>query len=245
MIEAILTATNPTMATGRRLIDLACGTGRVALALAPFFEEVSAIDIEPEMVAVARRRAEEIAASNVRWFVGKAEEWEASEGHYHLVTIGEAFHRLDRVQVAQRAYKWLAPGGYLVTLGGESFLDGTAPWRIVVRDVVQAFVGEPARRLGAPNALLSQEIEDENSALRGAGFTNVRAETFEATHQWELDDLLGNLRSTSVLSPSALGARHSAFEDALEAALIAFDSSRCYVETIRYGYTLAMKPVAS
>jgi ubiquinone/menaquinone biosynthesis C-methylase UbiE len=40
-----------------RLLDLACGPGRVALPVSPAFAEVWAVDQEPEMIAVGRDEA--------------------------------------------------------------------------------------------------------------------------------------------------------------------------------------------
>jgi SAM-dependent methyltransferase len=100
-----------------RLLDLACGPGRVALPLAPFFREVWAVDREPEMVEVGREEAGRRGTTNVRWLVGRAEELEAPPGACELTTIGEAFHRLDRWLIARRALAWLAPGRCLATLG--------------------------------------------------------------------------------------------------------------------------------
>jgi hypothetical protein len=57
-----------------------------------------------------------------------------------------------------------------------------------------------------------------------------------------LPDLLGNLRSTSVLSRNALGTRHATFEAEVSSALLAFDPAGRYAEQIRCGYTFARKP---
>src|SRR5262245_27841060 len=62
---------------GGRLLDLACGPGRVALALAPHFREVWAIDLEPEMVEAGRAEAGARGVANTRWVVGRAEDVEA------------------------------------------------------------------------------------------------------------------------------------------------------------------------
>ena len=229
-------------AAGARAIDLACGPGRVALAIAPRFAEIQAVDLEPEMVAAGRREADRLGIGAIRWSVGRAEDFEAPAGAFHLVTAGEAFHRLDRPRVAALAYRWLAPGGAFVTLGLENFLMGDAPWRRILAEVVRAFIGEPARRLGAPNAPITQEIADQEATLRAAGFAPVVTREFGAAHEWRLPELLGNLRSTSILSRAALGDRHRAFETALTTALLACDPSRRYAETVRFGYTVARKP---
>jgi len=78
--------------------------------------------------------------------------------------------------------------------------------------------------------------------LRGAGFVEVASHDFWFAHEWRLPDLLGNLRSMSVLSPHALGTRHAAFEAELSNALLAFEPSGRYAEQISCGYTLARKP---
>lgn len=78
--------------------------------------------------------------------------------------------------------------------------------------------------------------------LRAAGFAPVVSHDFDAAHEWRLPELLGNLRSTSVLSRAALGERHQAFEAALTSALLAHDPSGRYAETVRFGYTVARKP---
>jgi len=178
----------------------------------------------------------------VRWRVGRAETFDAPAAAFDLVTIGEAFHRLDRPRVARLAFDWLKPGGALVTLGfGVSF----APWRPNVAAVVRDFVGEPARRLGAPNSTPALELEDQEREIRDAGFTDVVTRSFTIPQEWTLEALLGNARSTSILSRAALGSRHPDFEAALAKALLAFDSSGHYSEEIGCGYTLARRPFTS
>src|SRR5260221_3883312 len=54
------------------LLDLACGPGRVALDLAASFETVWAIDLEPEMIGVARQEAAARCLRHVTWVVGRA-----------------------------------------------------------------------------------------------------------------------------------------------------------------------------
>src|SRR5919108_2152765 len=78
-----------------RLLDLACGPGRVALALVASFQEIWAIDLEPEMIAVGQHEATQRGVHHITWMVGKAEDVQAPPASFALITIGEAFHRLD------------------------------------------------------------------------------------------------------------------------------------------------------
>ncbi|HEY1926356.1 MAG TPA: class I SAM-dependent methyltransferase [Caulobacteraceae bacterium] len=229
------------LALGGRLLDLACGPGRVSLPIADRFAEVWALDLEPEMIEAGRREASRLGITNVRWSVGRAETFDAPSGAFALVTIGEAFHRLDRPRVARLAFEWLRPGGALVTLGFPVPKEPAA-WRHVVAEVVRDFIGDPARRLGGPNTTPLAEHADQEREIRDAGFVDVTTRSFAFSHEWTLETLLGNVRSTSILSRAALGRRHPDFEAALEKALIAFDSSGRYREDISCGYTFARRP---
>ena len=229
------------LAPGGRLLDLACGPGRVSLPIADRFAEVWAFDLEPEMIEAGRREAARLGITNVRWSVGRAEMFDAPRAAFDLVTIGEAFHRLDRPRVARLAFGWLRPGGALVTLGFPA-PEEPAAWRGVVAEVVGDFIGEPARRLGGPNTTPFAEHADQEQEIRDAGFVDVTTRSFGFSHEWTLETLLGNVRSMSILSRAALGERHRDFETALEKALVAFDSSGRYREEISCGYTLARRP---
>jgi ubiquinone/menaquinone biosynthesis C-methylase UbiE len=83
------------------LLDLACGPGRVTLDLAASFEHVHAIDLEIEMIEVGRREAARRGVRNVEWRVGRAEEVSIAAESVDLITIGEAFHRLDQAAIIE------------------------------------------------------------------------------------------------------------------------------------------------
>ncbi|HVM99810.1 MAG TPA: class I SAM-dependent methyltransferase [Caulobacteraceae bacterium] len=221
-----------------RAIDLACGPGRLTIDLAPRFGEVWAVDLEPEMIAVARAEAARRGLANVRWSVGRAEELEAPASAFSLITVGEAFHRLDRPLTLGAAMRWLAPGGVFATLGAQTFLEGEARWRRVLAGIAERWIAEAA----APAPAHATFVERQQALFAGAGFTDFRAREFEAAHEWTLEGLLGFLRSTSVLSRHALGERHTAFEDEVSAALLAADPSGRYRETLRFGCTMGRKP---
>ena len=96
-----------------RLLDLACGPGRVAFALAGSFREIWAIDLEPEMIEVGKQEAAQRGVSHIRWMVGKAEELTAPPAGFEMVSIGEAFHRLDQEIVAGKRASMAEAGGLL------------------------------------------------------------------------------------------------------------------------------------
>ena len=232
--------------TGKgRLLDLACGPGRVALPLATSFSEVWAIDQEPEMVAVGRAQAERQGLSNIRWLVGRAEEVEAAPGAFELITIGEAFHRLDQPLIAERALTWLAPGGCLATLGCFSLMVGQAPWHDALRAAVEPWTDrdDPAQPTSPQASPQPRGADHERAVLTGRGFEHVGTFGFPHPHVWTLDAVLGNLRSTARFSRRALGPEADRFDAEVRRALLAFDSGNRYPETLRFGYSLFRKSI--
>src|SRR3954447_3620460 len=100
-----------------RVLDLACGTGQIAFALAAAVDEVWAVDQEAGSVAFGQQKAERLGVTNIHWMAGAAEDV-ALDGAFQLVGIDNAFHRLDRPAVARRLVPHLAPGGCIALLGG-------------------------------------------------------------------------------------------------------------------------------
>jgi SAM-dependent methyltransferase len=117
--------------SGGRLLDLAAGPGRIAIPLAGHFREVWAVDLEPEMIAVGEQEARQRGVTNIRWITGKAEELVAEPDSFDLITIGDAFHRLDQQLIAARCRQWLRPDCCLAILGCSIV---TNPWQRAVAD---------------------------------------------------------------------------------------------------------------
>lgn len=221
-----------------RLLDLACGTGQVALALSPHFAEVWAVDQEPDMIRVGRREAAARGAENVHWSVDRAEDRQADAGGFELVTIGNAFHRLDRPRVAELVRTWLAPGRCLALVWSACAWSGAEEWQRIIAHVVDAWTAQAEPVGAAPDRPRRPHAE----ILRSAGFTDVTGHAFPTARRWTLDDVVGYVYSTSVASPRRLGDRADAFEAALRRALLAHDPSGTYDETLDFAYTLARLP---
>jgi len=219
-----------------RLLDLACGPGRIALDLAPRFAEVLALDLEPQMIAVGKAEAERRGLGNVRWQVGRAEELAAPAGAFELITIGEAFHRLDQPLIARRCCEWLASGACLATMDGEGAIVGPHPWQKAAREVVRRFVRHQSPGEGPPSRDKREDV------LRQTGFVDVAVYDFTVPHDWSVRSIIGHIYSTSYGSRAQLGDRVAAFEAELTAALIACEPGGRFRHAETFGYTFARKP---
>jgi ArsR family transcriptional regulator len=93
--------------------DLGCGSGQVALALAPFVERVIGVDASPEMLAVARARTASQPSVELR--PGSLEALPIADGAVDVALCVLVLHHLpDPARALAEAARILAPGGRLV-----------------------------------------------------------------------------------------------------------------------------------
>src|SRR5258708_11649615 len=95
----------------------AWGTGPISFALRRRFDEVWAVDQEPDMVGVARQKAEAAGIGNIPFLASAAEDLSEPEQSFDLVALGNAFHRPRPGGVAARRFPRLRPRP-LPALGG-------------------------------------------------------------------------------------------------------------------------------
>jgi SAM-dependent methyltransferase len=226
-----------------KLLDLACGPGRVALPLASSFGEVWAIDLEPEMIDVGKSEAEKRGIHNFRWFVGKAEELEAEPSSFELVTIGEAFHRLDQETVARQAVRWLQPGGCLAILGWNSLIGGNAPWQRIVADITRRWERSIApTSLNLPKEKPGSGSDHSRLVLKDFGFEDVGSYEFPHTRERTVESIIGWLFSTSRFSERVWGEKAKEFKTEITNALLEYQDRGVYLEPVQCGYTIGRKP---
>jgi SAM-dependent methyltransferase len=111
--EALLHALGPL--DGVELLDVATGTGNVALLAAQAGAgHVVGVDLTPELLAVARERADEAGLDQVEFVEGDAEALEFEEDRFDVVTstFGVIFAPRPAVAAGELA-RVLTPGGRL------------------------------------------------------------------------------------------------------------------------------------
>jgi SAM-dependent methyltransferase len=96
-----------------RLLDLGCGPGWLGIAFAPFVGTVVALDPEPTMLEAARGVATE-ANLRIELIEGSSYDLGSHLGMFHIVTIGRAFHWMDRVDTLRRLDALIEPDGALI-----------------------------------------------------------------------------------------------------------------------------------
>ena len=72
---------------GKRVLDLGCGDGRLALGVAALATKVDGIDPDPEAIAAARRNARKAGVRNVRFAAGAAQRLPYPDAAFDLVIL--------------------------------------------------------------------------------------------------------------------------------------------------------------
>lgn len=223
-----------------RLLDLACGTGQMGIPLAAYFGSVVAVDQEPETVAFGRSKASALGIDNVEWIAGSAETVEL-DGQFDLITVGTAFHRLERRVVAERMMSWLVKGGAVAVTWSNMPWEGQLDWQKVLLDLFIDWVGRMGVAERVPAGFeQTMELDPHEKVLRRAGFDYLGRFEFTATNMWTVEELAGFIYSTSLLNRHVLGDRAGELARDLAERLLALEPSGRFREQASYAYELAV-----
>jgi len=103
---------------GQRVLDLGTGTASVAVAAAALVGPsgtVTAVDISPDMLTLARRRIVESGHTNVDLREGRAEQLPVADRAVDVVLASlSLMYTIDRAAAAREMKRVLRPGGRLV-----------------------------------------------------------------------------------------------------------------------------------
>jgi len=105
------------ISNGQRVLDLACGTGTLAIAMKRLCPsaEILGIDGDQTMLEMARRKARAAEAA-IHFDQGLSFALPYPEGHFDRITSSLFFHHLswpDKVRTAAEMYRVLRPDGEL------------------------------------------------------------------------------------------------------------------------------------
>jgi SAM-dependent methyltransferase len=168
---------------GSGLLDLGCGTGILALQLAPFFARVVGVDPEPDMLREAERAAGERGLDNVQWIRGGSGDlrgMESSLGRFALVTIGTAFHFMEPLATLRDLQRIAAGGVVAVAYAGAPMWLHPDPWAKALRAVLEDWFG-PLSDVD----FTAEAVRDAEEAMQDLGYAQI--ERWEQTHAETID----------------------------------------------------------
>jgi SAM-dependent methyltransferase len=135
------------LAPGRRVVDLAAGTGKLTRPLAATGAEVVAVEPLAEMRARIGPVAEVLH--------GTAEAMPLADGGADAVTVGQAFHWFDGPAALAEIHRVLRPGGGLALVWNRRPLED--PVHAAIEEIIAPFRRDsPAHRTGSWRVALDE-----------------------------------------------------------------------------------------
>lgn len=153
-----------------RVLDVGCGAGHTALALAPHVAHVDALDLTPGMLDQVHKLAAERGVANVSTRLGDAEAIPAEDRRYGIVTCRLCAHHFQRPgRALAEMFRVLAPGGRLL------LVDIVAPEPAEVDTFLNAI-----ELVRDPSHVRDHSLAEWRAMLGAAGF-DVRS-----VHTWPM-----------------------------------------------------------
>lgn len=204
------------------VLDLGCGTGQIALPLAPHVRQVLAVDPEPTMLHEGRNAAVERGIHNIDWREGSSDQLRvlADNQSFDFVTMGASFHWMDRDGVlVELANHVIGKGAVVLVSDGPPERKVDTAWGSAIAQIRAKYLG-PARRAGS--GTYTEPVDSHLDVLRRSAFSDVETAGWEWTLDRTIDQIVGLQFSYSFSSPMLLGDRTDAFADEIRAALEGF-----------------------
>lgn len=215
-----------------RVLDAGAGTGKVAGALADRGLTGTAVEPDPDMAAVARRRLEGAGWDVV---VGELETCDVEDGAFDLFTCGQAWHWIDTERGLARIRRLLRPDGIAAIFwnrpdfseAGELRADMDAVYERLAPDMVSSLASSATGHKGDP-----PPVDPAPEGFAGAGVRTLRQGVRYTSTSWV--ELLGTHSNHVMLPPDQRAELHGAVGDVIDAHGGAFDLVyRCDVWTAR------------
>jgi SAM-dependent methyltransferase len=186
---------------GSRVLEIGCGTGQATADLASRGYELTALELGPELAALAR--ANLAPYPNVEVIVADFEEWTPPAEPFDGVVSATAFHWIDPSVRVVKAADALRPGGALGIIDTDHVAGGSEQFFVDVQDCYARWDpnAQPGLRLPEP-ASVGPDLDELGRSGR-FGPVEVRRYEWESTYSTsEYADLLGTYSGHIALQPS-------------------------------------------
>jgi SAM-dependent methyltransferase len=161
-----------------RVLEIGCGAGQATLPMAAWGCEIVAVELGPELAAVARRNLSSF--DRVEVVVAPFEDWPLPAERFDLVAAATSFHWVAPEVRMTKAAEALRPGGTLAVISTHHIAGGTEEFFVDVQDCYEKFDPDTPPDLRLPRA--SEVPEDSTEFDNAPEFGPV---TF-TRYEWQL-----------------------------------------------------------
>jgi ubiquinone/menaquinone biosynthesis C-methylase UbiE len=214
------------------VLDLGCGTGQLAVPLAPRIRGVIGMDPEPDMLRLARESAVRHGVTNVTWVLGADTDVPAlrallGDRSLAMTVIGQALHWMRHDLLFAGLPRLIRPGGGVAVLanGTPAWLQDS-DWSRALRGCLEEYFGI---ELKDSCGTAQQDRERYARALEAAGFTEVRHSVVSYVEDLTYEELVGGVYSAFPEDRLPAPADRPAFAERIRRALPQDDRFTEYV----------------
>ncbi len=207
------------------VLDLGCGPGKLARALAPHVAQVLAVDPSRAMLDLGRT-LDAGANPNIAWRQAFAEDLDLAEASLDLAVAGASIHWMEPATLFPKLARALKPGAPLAIVDGDR--PSEAAWLAAYDEPIQGWV---VRMGGAWNGPAHQALMHAHDPW----FDVQGEETFTAQVRQSVEDLISCEHSRATFTRATMGDLAEAFDADLRAALAPWveDGAVSYAVTSR------------
>lgn len=99
-----------------QVLEIGCGTGSTAIVHAPFVRHIRATDISPEMIRIAREKADAQGITNISFECAPVDGLQVEDGSMDMVMAHSILHLLEERDAAIASiFRMLRPGGLFIS----------------------------------------------------------------------------------------------------------------------------------
>lgn len=150
----------------KKILDLGCGTGEISTHLAKLGAHATAIDISPELIEIAKKRAVlDGVQDRIQFIAADIEEYQLPRDKFDCVVCFAVLHHVDIQLLAPLIFSWLKPGGTAIMVEPIAF----SPLLQRIRNLV------PVPNEGGPN---DRQLDREGVSFILNTFVDSRATYF-------------------------------------------------------------------
>jgi ubiquinone/menaquinone biosynthesis C-methylase UbiE len=232
-----------------RVLDLGCGTGQIALKIAPLVHEVIAIDPQEEMLREGKLLASKNRIASINWYLDESADLPLLSGiigEIDLAVIARAFHWMEKKQTLRDLYTITRPGGGLAIISDTgprdaplNKLKSASNWKAVIDDAVRYWLGD-VRKAGT-KGIFTHAPKRFEDFLKESQFHRLETVKIESKRNWSIDGIIGYLYSTSFSSIPVLGDKKEPFEADVRQRLEDIEPSGVFEEEVRTEILMAWK----
>jgi len=194
VVDDVVTASR--LRPGSRVLEIGCGTGQLSVPLAQHGAELVAVELGPNLAALARRNLADFPAARVE--VSGFEEWPLPADPFDVVVSASALHWIDPSVRFSKPARALKRGGVLVVVHAHHVKGGTPGFFADTQPLYLRWglSDDPFFEPPAP-----QDVPDMYPELEERPeFGRVQRHRFEIPRRHTTDSYVGWLKTDSLVS---------------------------------------------